>query len=149
MKKFIVKFLFLISFILLQHLNVYSAEYTSFSSVTYDNSSAFLTLNSKDNSDLILTQKPTLNYIEGENTVYFDIPNAVLNCPNKDFILKTDNNVNEIIVLQQSIEPQTVRVQINYKPNFNPKNISLRMVGNTLFVHCFIKLLFSKCLCRD
>lgn len=140
MKRILFNIFCLFSFILVSAIPCFSAGYISFSSVSYDNSSAFLTLNSFDNEEYTFDTKPILNF-DGENSVYFDIMNSVLNCPNKDLIVKS-HNINEIIVSQESRDPQVVRVRINYNSGFNPKNISLKKVGNTIFVN-FAKTVVS------
>ena len=103
------------------------------SSITYDNSSAFLTINSFDNEDFHFATPPKLHIVEEENKAYFDIEPAILRCSQQDLVV-TSNDISQIAVKQFSTEPNVVRVVIRYNDEFNPKTIQLRKVNSTLFV---------------
>ena len=133
MKNFLLKLFCIFAFILCFVSSSFAAGDISFSSVTYDNSASFLVLNSFDNELYSFDSKPVLHIDSDNNIVYFDIQNAVLNCPNKDMVIKS-KEINEIIVAQYSLSPHIVRVKIFYNADFNPKNIALKLVGNSVFV---------------
>ena len=133
MKNIFIKILCIFAFILLSALNVFAAADLNISSVIYDNSSAFLTINSFDNDGYDFAAKPKLYIVEEENKAYFDINSAVLSCPPQDLVLSS-SGIKEIMVKQFSTNPNIVRVVIFYNEGFNPNNIQLRKLNNTLFV---------------
>lgn len=122
-------FAFILSFITCAD----AAGMLNINSVTFDNSASFISINSKDINDFSFSQKPEIKSIEGENTVYFDIPSAIMECASQNLIIKS-SDISQVNVFQYSQNPDIVRVQISYKDNFNPQNIKLKKVGNTLFV---------------
>jgi len=132
MKNIFIKILCTFAFILFAALNTFAAG-LNITSVTYDNSSAFLTINSFDNENYEFTSPPKLYVIDGENKAYFDINSALLKCQTQDLVL-SPGGVREIIVKQLSTNPDIVRVEIYYNEGFNPANIQLRKLNNTLFV---------------
>ncbi len=133
MKNLFVKLLCVFAFILFMALNVFAAGDLNITSVTYDNSAAFLSINSFDNETYEFGSKPKLYIVEDENKAYFDINSAILKCPAQDLVLSSDG-IKEIMVKQFSTNPNIVRVVINYNEGFNPNNIQLRRLNNTLFV---------------
>ncbi len=132
MKSIVTKFLCIIAFILCFVVNAFAAD-LNISSITYDNSSAFLSINSYDNEEYSFTEPPKLHIVEEENKAYFDINSAILRCPPQDLVV-TSPDISQIAVKQFSADPKVVRVVIKYNDSFNPKSIQLRKVNNTLFV---------------
>ncbi len=132
MKNIFGKALLIFAFILLTAIRVFAAD-MNITSVTYDNSSAFLSINTFDNDDYSFSASPKLYIVEDENKAYFDINSAVLKCPAQDLVL-TSAGIKEIMVKQFSTNPNIVRVVIYYNEGFNPNDIQLRKLNNTLFV---------------
>ena len=134
MRNILFKILFIFAFILFFSLKVLAqGELLTVSSVVYDNSTSFLTINSFDNSNYSFENPPKLHVISAENKAYFDIPNAILNCPKQDIIIKS-KEINEIVVSQFSMEPETVRVVFYYNDGFNPYHIQLKKINSSLFL---------------
>ena len=132
MKNIFGKALLIFAFILLTAIKVFAAD-LNITSVTYDNSSAFLSINTFDNEDYSFSASPKLYIVEDENKAYFDINSAVLKCPAQNLVL-TSAGIKEIMVKQFSTNPNIVRVVIYYNEGFNPNDIQLRKLNNTLFV---------------
>ena len=132
MKNIFGKALLIFAFILLTAIRVFAAD-MNITSVTYDNSSAFLSINTFDNDDYSFSASPKLYIVEDENKAYFDINSAVLKCPAQDLVL-TSAGIKEIMVKQFSTNPNIVRVVIYYNEGFKPNDIQLRKLNNTLFV---------------
>lgn len=132
MKNIFFKFLFIFTFI----LNFMSPSFASdlgINSVTFDNSSSFVTINSIDSDDYVFTQTPKLIVVKDENKAYFDINSAVLKCPLQDLVVNSDG-IKEVVVSQFSTNPNVVRVVVSYNDGFNPNTIQLRKLDNTLFL---------------
>lgn len=132
MKMFFTKCLYILAFILCFVPCVFASD-LNISSITYDNSSAFLSINSFDNEDFQFQTPPKLHIVEDENKAYFDIESAILRCPQQDLVI-TSNDISQIAVKQFSTEPNVVRVVVRYNDEFNPKVIQIRKVNSTLFV---------------
>lgn len=132
MKNIFFKFLFIFTFI----LNFMSPSFASdlgINSVTFDNSSSFVTINSIDSDDYVFTQTPKLIVVKDENKAYFDINSAVLKCPLQDLVVNSDG-IKEVVVSQFSTNPNVVRIVVSYNDGFNPNTIQLRKLDNTLFL---------------
>lgn len=132
MKSFITKFLYIFAFILCFASSVFAAD-LNINSITYDNSSAFLSINSFDIEDFKFTNPPKITIDSEENKAYFDLESAVLRCPQQDLVINSPE-ISQIAVKQFSTDPNIVRVVIRYNDDFNPKTIQLRKVNSTLFV---------------
>lgn len=133
MKNFFVKLLFLFAFILTFAVNTFAAGDLGITSVVYDNSSAFVAINSFDSEPLTLQAPPKLYIVEDEHKAYFDINSAVLKCPRQDLVINS-SDIQEVVASQFSTNPNIVRFVISYKEGFNPKNIQLKVLNNTLFI---------------
>ncbi len=133
MKNFWQKILFIIAFILCFIPGVFAVGEMNITSVTFDNSSSFLSINSFDNEEFTFSAQPKLYIVEDEKKAYFDINSAVLKCPPQDLVIDSPN-IKQIMVKQFSLNPNVVRVVIFYNQGFTPNNIQLRKVNNTLFV---------------
>lgn len=132
MKKLLTKVFCIFAFILCFALNVFAAD-LNITSVVYDNSSAFLTINSPDNEDYSFSAEPKIYIVENENKAYFDINSSVLRCAAQDLVI-SNSDIKEIMVKQFSADPNIVRVVIYYNEGYNPHNIKLKKLNNTLFV---------------
>ena len=132
MKNIFIKILLIFTFILNFALLPGNAESLGISSVTFDNSGSFLSINSPDNMDYQIDTPQIMN-VEEDKEVYFELQPARLNNGNKNYIINTDE-INEIGISQVSTTPDIVRITIKYKQGYNPQNISLNRLNNTLFV---------------
>lgn len=132
MKNILIKLLCVFAFIFCFALNSFAAD-LGITSVNYDDSSSFLTINSFDNEDYDFSSLPKLFILQEENKAYFDINSAVLKCPVQHLFVNSAD-IKEIVVSQFSLNPNVVRVVIKYNEGFNPANIQLRKLNNTLFV---------------
>ncbi len=132
MKKFFLNFICIIAFILCFAGKVLAAN-IDITSVVYDNSASFLTINTKSSDDITFQTTPKLTIDQDAHKAYFDIDSAMLKTSVQDLVISS-SDIKEIVVKQQSESPDIVRVTISYKDNYNPKNIQLKILGNTLFV---------------
>lgn len=133
MKDIFIKLFCLFTFILSFATCTVADETLGITSVIYDNSSSIVTINSFDNTDFNFSSQPKLYVVQEENKAYFDINSAILKCPVQDLVL-SKGDIKEIVVSQFSTNPNIVRVVISYKQGFNPANIQLKKLNNTLFV---------------
>lgn len=133
MKNIWLKILCIFAFILCFIPEVFAAGDFNISSVSFDNSASFMTINTFDNEDFSFSAQPKLYIVEDEHKAYFDINSAVLKCPPQDMVLSSPE-IKQILVRQFSANPNIVRVVIYYNQDFNPHNIQLRKLNNTLFV---------------
>lgn len=132
MKNIFIKILLIFTFILnLTFLPVF-AESLGISSVTMDNSGSFISINSPDILEYPL-EKTQIMFVEEDNEVYFDLQPARLNGSNKNYFVDT-NEIREISISQVSKTPDIVRISINCKEGYNPQNISIKRLNNTIFV---------------
>ena len=132
MKQFILKILIVFSFILMVFVPSFAND-LNITSITFDNSSAFLSINTQDNEEFTFTEPPKITIVEEESIAYFDLNSAILKCPGQDFVISS-SEIKEIAVKQFSVNPNIVRVVIKYNESFNPKNIQFRRFNNSFFV---------------
>lgn len=133
MKNFFVKLLFLFAFILTFAVNTFAAGDLGITSVVYDNSSALVAINSFDSEPFTLQAPPKLFIVEDEHKAYFDINSAILKCQRQDLLINS-SDIQEVVASQFSTNPNIVRFVISYKDGFNPRNIQLKVLNNTLFI---------------
>lgn len=133
MKNIFIKLFCVFAFILTFAVNVFAATDLGITSVVYDNSSSMVAINSFDNEEFTFTTQPKIHIVKEENKAYFDIESAVLKCPLQDFVINS-SDIQEVVVSQFSTNPNIVRVVIAYKKGFNPNNIQLKKLNNTLFI---------------
>ena len=133
MKNFFVKLLFLFAFILTFAVNTFAAGDLGITSVVYDNSSALVAINSFDSEPFTQQAPPKLFIVEDEHKAYFDINSAILKCPRQDLVINS-SDIQEVVASQFSTNPNIVRFVISYKDGFNPRNIQLKVLNNTLFI---------------
>ena len=132
MKNFVLKILTIITFILCFCSSVLAQD-LGITSIIYDDSSSFMAINSHDNEEFSFEELPKIIIDEEQQKVYFDISPAVLKCPSKEFVINS-KDISQIAVKQFSTYPNIVRVVVKYSPDYNPKNIRLLKVNNTLFL---------------
>lgn len=132
MKNFFIKLLCIFAFIL-SFSGLTNAADLNISSVTFDNSATFMAINSQDNDDNFVSAGIKLNSIPDEKKVYFDIPAAILRCAAQDLVIQ-NSDIKEVLVKQFSANPNVVRVVIYYNDGYNPSNIQLKRLNNSLFV---------------
>ena len=113
MKKFLANLLFMLTFILCFASSGFAAGDFNINSVTFDNSSSFVSINTFDNEEYAFSAEPKLYILEEEQKVYFDINSSVLKCPPQDLVV-TSPYVKEIMVKQFSTNPNIVRVVVYY-----------------------------------
>ncbi len=133
MKNLLTKLFCIIAFILCFAVNVFAAGDLNITSVVYDNSASFLSINSTDNEEYNFSVQPKLYVVENEKKTYFDINSSILRCPAQDLVISS-SGVKEVIVKQFSTDPNIVRVVIYYNDGFDPNNIQLKKINNTLMV---------------
>lgn len=133
MKKLFTKFIFIFAFILCFALNVFAAGDLNITSVVYDNSASFLSINTPDNDEYTFSAQPKLYVVPEEKKAYFDINSSVLRCPAQNLVI-TSSEIKEIVVKQFSANPNIVRVVIYYNDGYDPNNIQLKKLNNTLIV---------------
>lgn len=131
MKNIFFKLLIIFTFIL-SFIPVSFAE-PVITSVVYDNSSSFLVLGANENEVFSLSKNPKLVVNQTENKAYFDIEDVVLKSSVQDLVLNS-SEIKEILIRQISTNPNTVRVNISYNQGYNPYNIQLKKLGNSLFI---------------
>ena len=133
MIKNIIKLFFIFAFILFGGIKSFAEGQIEISSVIYDNSASLVSLNSFNLEDYSFNFVPKFEKIEGENTVYFEIPSAKMTCSEKKFVLNS-SEINAVNVYQSPINSDNVRVEISYNEGYNPANIRIKKAGNTLFI---------------
>ncbi len=102
------------------------------SAVGYDVSANMLYLSSSFN------QKQTENIkfvkLSNPNRVYFDIPNSVLTTEKQDFQISSGGDLRQIVVSQNSTNPNVVRVVIYFTEKYNTSNLKLYRLNNNIIV---------------
>ncbi len=130
MKSIFIKIICLFTFILTLTTGAF-AQALNINSVIYDDSGAFLTLNSFDNNEYNFEQKPQIYIDEDGKKAYFDLTPAILSCPVQNIVL--NNSAIEQVTVSQSAQ-ETVRVAFSYSEGYNPKNVQLKKINNSLFL---------------
>lgn len=132
MKNIFIKLLLIFSFILNLSIIPVFAQSLGISSISFDNSGAFMSVNSTDNLEYMLEKTQIMN-VEEDNEAYFELQPARLNNGNKSYLINS-NEIEEISIAQASTTPDIVRVSLKYKQGYNPQNITVQRLNNTLFV---------------
>ena len=131
--KLIIRLLFIIAFILNFGLSVFSKGTLEINSVVFDNSDSVLLLNSFSLDDFEYNTSPKLNIDPDENKAYVDIESAILHGQMQNLVLD-NSDIKQITVSQLSTDPSVVRVAFSYDEKFNPTNVKLKRLNNTLFL---------------
>ena len=106
MKKFFLNFICIIAFILCFAGKVLAAN-IDITSVVYDNSASFLTINTKASDDITFQTVPKLIIDQEGHKAYFDIDSAMLQTSAQDLVI-TSSDIKEILVKQISESPDIV-----------------------------------------
>ena len=133
MRNCLIKLFLIFTVVLNISLDCFALGNLGITSVIYDNSLSVLAINSNDNEDFAFDNSPKLHVVAEENKAYFDIESAILKCRHQDIILKS-GDINEIVVSQFSLNPNIVRIVFYYNQTFNPYNIQLKRINNTLLL---------------
>lgn len=131
MRKIFITFVFIITFILCFCTTNAKAQFLEFSSVTFDNSGAFITLNSTDNLEYNI-KASEINVDYENNKAYFELAPARISA-DKSYVTEFDN-ITGIDIIQKSTNPDIVGITLNYKNNFTPKYINVKKINNTIFI---------------
>ena len=101
-------------------------------SVNYDTSADMLYIASTDNK--ILNDEIKFVKLSNPNRVYFDIPNTVLSIEKQDYQLSSAGSLNQIVISQNSTNPNIVRVVLYFSENYDTSNLKIHRLNNNLFV---------------
>lgn len=127
MKRFLI-FLLLIFSICFQ--SVFADE--KITSVNYDTSANMLFLASTSNEKL--TGNIKVETLSNPNRIYFDIPNSVLTTGKHDYQISSGGDLRQIVVSQNSTNPNVVRVVIYFAENYKTSNLKLYRLNNNIIV---------------
>ncbi len=127
MKKFII-FLLLIFSITMQ--SVFADE--KITSVNYDTSANMLFIASTEHSKLSNNIK--LVNLDNPKRVYFDIPNTILATEKQNYQISSGGKLKQIVVSQNSTNPNVVRVVIYFDEGYNTENLKLLRLNNNIIV---------------
>ena len=101
-------------------------------SINFDNSDSVIFLGTSKTDDLsdFTVSKQLLS---DPDRVFFDIQNAVLTIPNSTYQLK-NSKLSTVRIAQFSVNPNIVRVVINYNQGYDVSKIKLNTINNNLFI---------------
>lgn len=131
MKNFFIRIILILAFILNITTNSAFSQFLEMSSVSFDNSGAFILLNSTDNMDYNIS-KSNMKIDEQKKEVYFEIQPARINS-DKSYNIDS-NDIQEFMIEQVSTNPDIIGAKIVYKNNFNPNNIKIKRLNNSIFI---------------
>lgn len=102
------------------------------SAVSYDVSANMLFLSSTLNEK----QTESIKFVKlsNPNRVYFDIPNTVLAMEKQNYQISSGGDLRQIVVSQNSTNPNIVRVVIYFSENYNTANLKLLRINNNIIV---------------
>ena len=101
-------------------------------SVNYDTSANMLFIASTSNTKL--TDNIKIETLSNPNRIYFDIPNTVLATEKQDYQISSGGDLRQIVVSQNSTNPNIVRVVIYFAENYKTSNLKLYRLNNNIFV---------------
>ena len=101
-------------------------------SVNYDTSANMLFLTSTFNAKQVEPIK--IVTLSNPNRIYFDIPNTVLSIEKQDYQISSGKDLRQIVVSQNSTNPNVVRVVIYFSENFKTSNVKLKRLNNNILV---------------
>ncbi len=111
---------------------VYAQEALKINSINFDNSDAIIFLGmagTEETSDIKITKKVLTN----PNRIFFDIENAVLTFPNKQFELQ-NSRIAKLKIAQNSTEPNVVRIVIWNSLNYDSNQIKVLKIKNNIII---------------
>ncbi len=111
---------------------VYAQEALKINSINFDNSDAIIFLGmagTEETSDIKITKKVLTN----PNRIFFDIENAVLTFPNKQFELQ-NSRITKLRIAQNSTEPNVVRIVIWNSSNYDSNQIKVLKIKNNIII---------------
>lgn len=134
------KILFLIVTIFFAFVqNVFADE--KITSVNYDTSANMLYLMSSSYNEKAEPIKPVI--LSNPKRVYFDIKDAILTTEQQNYQISSGGDLRQIMISQNSTNPNVVRVVIYFAENYKTSDIKLyRLKNNYIFT-------FNKQLCSD
>lgn len=131
MKKIIYSILLIFLFIgFLSAQSVFADD--KITSVNYDISANMLFLTSGNSSN---TEKNPIKLVKlsNPNRVYFDIENSVLTTAKQDFQVTSGGVLRQVVVSQNSTNPNVVRVVMYFAEAYNTSNLKImRLNGNII-----------------
>ena len=101
-------------------------------SVNYDTSANMLFLGSTSN----VKQENEIKFVtlSNPNRVYFDIPNTILATEKQNYQISSGGDLRQIVVSQNSTNPNIVRVVIYFAENYKTSNLKLMRLNNNIIV---------------
>ena len=127
MKRFLI-FLLLIFSVSFQ--GVFADE--KITSVNYDTSANMLFIASTSNQKL--TDNIKFETLSNPNRIYFDIPNSVLTTEKQNYQISSGGDLRQIVVSQNSTNPNVVRVVIYFAENYKTSNLKIYRLNNNIIV---------------
>ncbi len=127
MKRFLI-FLLLIFSVCFQ--GVFADE--KITSVNYDTSANMLFIASTSNQKL--TDNIKFETLSNPNRIYFDIPNSVLTTEKQNYQISSGGDLRQIVVSQNSTNPNVVRVVIYFAENYKTSNLKIYRLNNNIIV---------------
>ncbi|MBR2525404.1 N-acetylmuramoyl-L-alanine amidase [bacterium] len=127
MKRFLI---FLLLIFLISFQSVFADE--KITSVNYDTSANMLFIASTSNEKL--TDNIKVVTLSNPNRIYFDIPNSVLTTEKQDYQISSGGDLRQIVVSQNSTNPNIVRVVIYFAENYKTSNVKLYRLNNNIIV---------------
>ena len=125
------KILFLIITIFFVFVQSVFAE-EKITSVNYDTSANLLYLMSSSYNDKAEPIKPVV--LSNPKRVYFDIKDAVLTTDRQNYQISSGGDLRQIMVSQNSTNPNVVRVVIYFAENYKTSNIKIfKLKNNYIF----------------
>lgn len=136
MQKFL-RYILILFFLCMQF--AYADE--KITAVSYDVSANMLFLSST------LGEKQTENIkfvkLSNPNRIYFDIPNSVLTVEKQNYQISSGGDLRQIVVSQNSINPNVVRVVVYFSENYKVSDLKLLRINNNIIVK------FNNKICSD
>ena len=131
MKHCVQKFLIFLFVFILNITGAYAADSIKINEVLFDNSDSIIFLNTK--GELDETNTITKGFLKDPDRVYIDINNAILTTPKKSYDAKY-SDFNSIKISQFTVEPNVVRMVLEYNKNFNQNDFQIFKTKDSIFI---------------